>query len=119
MAHLGSHSRQLWRPLIGVLRSPPAFYEIRCNSGALRVRLIGDAVIGVQHAIAKELNNRRIRTPTGKGKWYSVQVRRGCEQNFRASAPQALGKMPPAIPVRSSCLRERRSARACLRSASR
>jgi hypothetical protein len=27
------------------------------------------------HAIAKELNNRRIRTPTGKGKWYSVQVR--------------------------------------------
>jgi hypothetical protein len=27
------------------------------------------------HVIAKELNNRRIRTPTGKGKWYSVQVR--------------------------------------------
>jgi hypothetical protein len=27
------------------------------------------------YAIAKELNNRRIRTPTSKGKWYAVQVR--------------------------------------------
>jgi hypothetical protein len=27
------------------------------------------------YAIAKELNNRGIRTPTGKGKWCAVQVR--------------------------------------------
>ena len=27
------------------------------------------------YAIAKALNERGIRTPTGKGKWYAVQVR--------------------------------------------